>query len=311
MNSLLHSAVVSVLPTLLGTKNTQRLSILNYHRVLPEPDFMRMALPTVSEFEWQMELLAQHFNPLPLSEALSLMDYGELPERAVCVTFDDGYADNQALALPVLQRLGVPATIYVATGYLDGGRMWNDTIVEAMRIASKKKVDLSAIGLGIHNINGQDDRRKAAASIISEVKHWPPAKREAAIQYIAAIEMNGELPTNLMLTTEQLKGLSDSGVDIGAHTTTHPILATLELSEARKEILGSKDELESIIGKTVDNFAYPNGRPEIDYHVEHRDLAELAGYKSAVSTQWGWRRKPVTAGSFPGLHPGIKRPRGF
>lgn len=287
MKHLLYSAVASVLPSLLGTKNTQRLTILTYHRIMLDRDFMRAGEPTVTQFEWQMQLLQRYFTPLSLTESLSLMEYGELPERAVCVTFDDGYADNEELALPVLKRLGIPATVFVTTGYLNGGRMWNDTIIETLRIVRDKTIDLTEVGLDSYEITQQSDRPKIAAMIIKQVKHWTPEQRARAVAAVESLDKNGELPTNLMMTDAQVRNLSDNGVDIGAHTQTHPILSTLDLEQAKKEIFDAKVELESMIGKPVAHFAYPNGRPEIDYQIEHRDLAEVADYNCAVSTQWG------------------------
>ena len=126
MKNLLHGSVATILPLLLQTRKKQYVSILTYHQVLPEFDYMRPREPTVSDFEWQMELLAKYFNPISLSDALTALEYGELPERAVCVTFDDGYANNEELAMPILTRLGIPATVFVSTNFLNGGRMWND-----------------------------------------------------------------------------------------------------------------------------------------------------------------------------------------
>ena len=287
MNHLLYSAVAGVLPFFLGTKNCQRLSILTYHRVASGPDKMRPAVPTAEEFEWQMQLLANYFNPLSLTEALRLMEFDELPPRAVCVTFDDGYADNHQIAFPVLQRLNIPATVFVTTGYLNGGRMWNDTIIETLRLAKGSVIDLSAIGLGEFDISYEANRVRVAAKIIKEVKHWTPERRQWALSKIETVETNGSLPDGLMMSDAQVRDLSKNGVDIGAHTKTHPILATLDLEDAKREIMEPKEELEQLIGKPVVNFAYPNGRPEIDYLVEHRDLAEVSGYQCAVSTMWG------------------------
>ena len=311
MVHLLHSAVANILPSLLGTKNTQRLAILNYHRVMLEHDFMRASEPTMAQFESQMELLSRHFNPLPLAEALNLMEYGELPERAVCVTFDDGYADNEELAFPVLQRLGIPATVYVTTGYLNGGRMWNDTIIETLRIANGPTIDLSEVGLEKYEISHQNDRPKIAAEIIKEIKHWTPEERACAVSTVESLDKDGVLPTNLMMTDKQVQNLSDNGIDIGAHTETHPILATLDLAQAKKEVADPKEQLESLTGKPVNHFAYPNGRPEIDYRVEHRDLAEIAGYSCAVSTQWGVASKVSDRWQLPRFTPWDKAPLKF
>ena len=95
-----------------------------------------------------MALLAAHFTVLPLSEAVERLARGALPARAVCVTFDDGYADNYAVAAPILPGMGSAATFFVAARYLDGGRMWNDTIIEAVRRATGPTLELSGLGLG-------------------------------------------------------------------------------------------------------------------------------------------------------------------
>src|SRR5581483_9499448 len=90
--------------------------------------------------------IASQFTPLALDEALSRMRSGSLPARALAVTFDDGYADNAVAALPILARYGVPATFFIATDFVGGGRMWNDTVIEAVRALPASVRDLSACG---------------------------------------------------------------------------------------------------------------------------------------------------------------------
>lgn len=285
MKNLLHSATATILPYLLQTKKKQHVSILTYHRVLPEVDYMRPLEPTVSDFEWQMELLSQHFNPLPLSDALAMLEYGELPERAVCVTFDDGYANNEEFALPILRQFGIPATVFVATDFLNGGRMWNDSVIEVLRIAEGDILDLSGVGLDLYPIGEIGERRKSAGTIIREIKHWPPEKRAAAVESMES--MVGALPADMMMSDDQVRSLKGNGIEIGAHTKSHPILSTLDLDLSRQEVVESKQHLEEIIKGEVRYFAYPNGRPGIDYRTEHRDIVEIAGFEAAVSTNWG------------------------
>jgi peptidoglycan/xylan/chitin deacetylase (PgdA/CDA1 family) len=309
MKNLLHSSVATILPLLLQTRKKQYVSILTYHQVLPQLDDMRPMETTVSEFEWQMELLSKHFNPISLSDALTLLEYGELPDRAVCVTFDDGYANNEELAMPILTRLGIPATVFVSTDFLNGGRMWNDSVIEALRIAEGEELDLTLAGLGCYPILSIEERRKAAGVIIREIKHWPPEKRAEAVASIEA--MVGSLPTNMMMTDDQVRSLNKNGIDIGAHTKSHPILSTLELDSAREEVVGSKQYLESILGGEVRCFAYPNGRPGIDYRMEHRDIVEIAGFDAAVSTNWGVASSLSDKWQLPRFTPWDKTPLRF
>jgi hypothetical protein len=118
-----------------------RLSIFIFHRVLPTPDALRPGDPDVPRFERIVEFLVRYFRVLPLSQALRALEKGTLPAAAACITFDDGYADNLVAAAPVLRRHGATATIFVATGFVGGGRMFNDTIIESVRALPAGEVD--------------------------------------------------------------------------------------------------------------------------------------------------------------------------
>ena len=109
-----------------------RLSILIFHRVLPGPDPLQPDVPEAQRFEQILRWVARWFQVLPLDEAVARLAARTLPARAVAITFDDGYADNATVALPVLKRVGFPATFFIATSFLDGGRMWNDTVIESV-----------------------------------------------------------------------------------------------------------------------------------------------------------------------------------
>jgi len=116
-----------------GTRG--RLSILIFHRVLPVKDELIPDLPDVLEFERKMLWVRRWFNVLPLSGAIDRLFEGSLPRRALSITFDDGYGDNEQLAAPLLKRLGLSATFFVTTGFLNGTCMWNDRVIEAIRAA--------------------------------------------------------------------------------------------------------------------------------------------------------------------------------
>jgi peptidoglycan/xylan/chitin deacetylase (PgdA/CDA1 family) len=274
-----------LMPLLLNTRGKQRLSILIYHRVLPQYDPMRPDEPTVEQFDVQMRLLRNIFQPLPLLDALARVDAGTLPERAICVTFDDGYADNELHALPVLKKYDIPAVVFVSTGFLNGGRMWNDSIIEALRRFQGNQLDLSDLGLGCYSTESISQRLAAIDSIIRQIKHLDPAIRSSLVHEITSCSEN--LPDDLMLTDTQVRSLAHSGVTIGAHTVNHPILCSVSPELARREIGDSRAYLEQLLQRQIDVFAYPNGRPELDYRVEHRDMVKELGFKAAVSTHWG------------------------
>ena len=264
-----------------------RLSILIYHRVLAEPDPIFPNEATVASFDAQMAALKSVFNVLPLPEAIDRLKRGTLPARAACITFDDGYADNLTLAVPVLKKHGLHATFFIATAYLNGGRMFNDTVIEAIRRTNSAQIDLQDLGLGRHDVSTPQAQAKAIGHILPIVKYQPLDQREATVAALATRVTDEPLPTDLMMTTEQLKALHGAGMEIGGHTDRHPILANLDDSQTRAEIQSGKDWLETTLNSRVRVFAYPNGRPGSDYRPEQARIVENLGLEGAVSTQWG------------------------
>lgn len=262
------------------------LTVLIFHRVLSAPDPLFPGEPDEVWFETQMQWLKQWFNVLPLTEAIERLRTQRLPARAAAITFDDGYADNCTLALPILRKTGLPATFFVATGYLDGGQMWNDKVIEVVRNAKGPSLDLTALDLPDYPLDSLTDRRKSLGLLLDALKYMEPAQRERTAEHLMAVT-NIEPSRTLMLTSDQVRSLADSGMTIGAHTVSHPILARVTDEDARCEMIQSKRRLESIIGRQVELFAYPNGRPGTDYTAVHARIAREVGFAAAVSTGWG------------------------
>src|SRR5262249_16680678 len=148
------------------------LLVLIYHRVFPERDSMLASEPSAADFAAHMRLLASTFHPLPLLEAVARLQAGTLPARAVCVTFDDGYANNCEVALPILKEHGVPATVFVAPGFLNGGCMFNDIAIEALRRAPAD-FDLREMGFGHYALSDGASRMHAAQDVLSKAKYFP------------------------------------------------------------------------------------------------------------------------------------------
>lgn len=280
--TLLKPAVRLLSP---GAANA-RLSILIYHRVLPQRDPMLSGDPDADTFRWQMQVVSRLFNVLPLSEAVTRLKAGTLPPRAACITFDDGYADNAEVALPILSELGLNATFFIATGYLNGGMMFNDKVIETLRRIPGEELDLSSLGLGPRPINSLADRSAVAMEIIRHIKHLDTHAREDKVNTL--LSLNPEpLPADLMLSSEQLKRLADAGMGIGGHTVSHPILSQIPDQRARQEMGEGRETLEGMLQQPVTLFAYPNGKPNQDYAARHVDMARKSGFDAAVSTAWG------------------------
>lgn len=266
-----------------------RLSVLIFHRVLPAPDPLFPDEMYAARFDELCGWLATWFNVLPLDLAVQRMQAGTLPARAACITFDDGYADNHHAAMPILQRHGLTATFFIATGFLDGGRMWNDTIIESVRACQAPVLDVSALGLGSHALGTVAAQQGAISALIGQIKYRPVAERISLTEDIARLA-NVELPKNLMMTSTEVKAMREAGMQIGAHTVSHPILAKLTDDQSRAEIDESKRFLEQLLGERISVFAYPNGKPGEDYSPQSVEVVRSLGFDAAVSTQWGASR---------------------
>jgi peptidoglycan/xylan/chitin deacetylase (PgdA/CDA1 family) len=263
----------------------KRLSILIYHRVLPQQDPLFPTDVHAARFERQLRFLKTAFNVIPLSQAVHALRHGGLPPRAACITFDDGYADNAEVALPILQRHGMSATFFVATGFLNGGRMWNDTVIELIRRAPPR-IDLASLGLGIYTLDSMAARRAAIGALLDALKYLPLDERQRQVDAMAAL-LGVSVPDDLMMRSEQVRQLHRAGMDIGGHTVNHPIIARMDSASARAEIAAGKAELEQLTQAPVKLFAYPNGKPGQDYQAEHVAMVESLGFDAAVCTAWG------------------------
>ncbi len=265
------------------------LPILMYHRVLHRPDPLQPGIPDAAEVDRQFRALAEHFRVLPLPEALALQAEGRLPDRCLCITFDDGYRDNIEVALPLLREHGLTATVFVASGYLDGGCMFNDTVAEAVRRLPAGTVDLSFAGLGVRPISDETTRRTLIGELTQAIKYQSPEDRMVSEAHLhQLVQAAGQqMPDDLMMRSEQVLEMFRHGIDIGGHTVTHPILTSLSAELARHEISANRDALQAITGHRPTLFAYPNGKPDRDYDRCHARLVAEAGYTAAVSTAVG------------------------
>lgn len=279
-----------------------RLTILIFHRVHETADALFPAEMDAARFRERMTWVRDWFNVLPLEEAVRRLDRGDLPPRALAITFDDGYADNCRVALPILSELGLNATFFIASGFLDGGAMWNDVVIESVRAAQDGELDLTQLGLGVHRIGSIAERRAAIDALLAQLKYRPMAERAelaGGIAAIAKVAPRGDL----MMSSAEVRRLAAAGMGIGAHTALHPILARLPDAQARQEIADGRDALAAVIGRPISLFAYPNGRPGEDYRAVHVGLARELGFAAAFSTAWGAARRGDSLYELPRFTP--------
>jgi len=264
-----------------------RLSILIFHRVLAMPDPLFPDEMDAQRFDRLMALVARSFRVLPLGEAARRLGDGSLPHNALCITFDDGYADNHDIALPILRRHQLPACFFIATGFLNGGRMFNDTVIECVRHCALQRIDLAEFGLGVFALGTPELAVQAINKLLPVVKYMGLSQRQAALQQLTQICRPRQLPDDLMMTHAQVRAMHSAGMEIGAHTVQHPILSLIDDTAVEVEMVQSRDTLQSLTGQPVRLLAYPNGRPDQDYAHRHAVLAKRLGFLAAVTTAPG------------------------
>jgi len=247
---------------------------------------MRPGETTANEFDAQMRVISSSFVSETFGSLIERRRSGNSNENTVVVTFDDGYRDNIEIALPILRKYGVKATFFLATGYLDGGMMWNDRLIEAMRASVGRTVDLCNAGMGQLHIGDLAVAQHSTKRVLSTIKRWPQAERSEFVDEIAR-SAGVDFSARTMMNGPEVVSLADAGMEIGGHTVTHPILRTLTADQSRNEITECKSMLEDLIRREVVSFAYPNGRPGQDFSEDDVVRVREAGYQGAATTEWG------------------------
>jgi peptidoglycan/xylan/chitin deacetylase (PgdA/CDA1 family) len=240
------------------------LRVLTYHRVAELTDSPlldpRIISTTPAIFEQQMRYLASNFSTVSLKDVLNAVEGGgSLAERAVLITFDDGYGDFTEYAWPILKKYRLPATIFVPTAYPDrlDRAFWWDRLYRALSFTSHtelRSTPIAALPLGT-----KEERRQSLRRLQNYLKTIPDADALALVDHVCD-ELDSE-PISLrsVLSWDELRALADEGVTLCAHSQTHPILTQLSVKRARQEIVGSQLDLQREIGHVLPVFCYPDG----------------------------------------------------
>ncbi|MDQ3003032.1 MAG: polysaccharide deacetylase family protein [Fibrobacterota bacterium] len=265
-----------------------KFQILIYHRVLPERDPFAISPVSTAEFDRQMGLLRSCFRVVSLDRLTEELDAGKLKPGTVCVTFDDGYLDNRQHALPILKKHGIPATIYLATGFIGtDASPWYDKVLRAVRDAKLERVDFAPAGMAGADLSNPATRAATAYALLEWLKGFAPGPRDAHVLDLArALGSPPAAAGRLMLDWDDVRAMRKDGVVFGAHTVTHPILSTIPESEMDREIGASKAAIESALQEEIRHFAYPNGRAA-DYTQGTVRILEKHGFKTAMTTETG------------------------
>ncbi len=268
------------------------LKVLAYHRILDYPENYQYDKELISAstdaFEWQVNYIKKNFTPVTFGELVEHYENNvELPKNPIIITFDDGFLDNYTNAFRILKKHDVKATIFISTDYIGSDRtFWFDWLVHLIKTSDKTELKLDTLNYRL-DLNGKNNTR-AAYRLLKKMKKVPNDMRLAVIDELEDIcnKNNIASPESGPMTWQQVKEMSDWGIEFGSHTVTHPILSNLNKDELRKELIDSKLTIESKLGKPCDVICYPVGMPGA-YNDTVIKCCKDVGYKLGVSYKNG------------------------
>ena len=288
---------------------TPRALILLYHRVVDLPFDPQLLSVAPQHFDEHLEILRRYTQPVPLQELATAVQEDRLPRRGVAITFDDGYIDNLQHARPLLARRDIPATVFVTAGRLcRQEEFWWDELERLLLQPGMlpATLSLSINGHDYHwklgeaaeykeedyqryrdwHIEQPDDpgpRHKLYRSLYHLLHALYQTERQGIIEKLQTWAGKDSIcrPSHRTLTTDEVVLLAKGDlIEVGAHTMTHPVLASLPVAKQREEIVQSKRCLEEILDLPVSSFAYPHG----SYTDETISLVREAGFGCACSS---------------------------
>jgi len=272
--------------------------ILAYHRIatVERPQDYPLDLGLISasaqEFEAQMRALREYANPVALDRIADAVTHGgTLPERAVAVTFDDGFNDTFECAFPILRRHRIPATVFVSTEHLEDEQpFWFEITAHLMLRVAPRALVFEECPRGLPAAGDLPSRRAAIAQLHRILKACPnPRRRVLVDEWRArfAPQMDARAcELSRSITRAQLLEMSAAGIEFGSHTVTHPNLALASDEAVERELRDSKASLSQLLGKPVRSLAYPFGTPDT-YDARATSAARACGYELAVSYRQG------------------------
>jgi peptidoglycan/xylan/chitin deacetylase (PgdA/CDA1 family) len=268
-----------------------------YHDVLPTgfPEgnpLFGMAV-SVEEFAWQIAYFKKHYNPITYQQFADWYLRGaSLPSCPVLITFDDGHANNLRFALPVMQKENVTAVCFVLTGALATCRQtWFEDAYYRLMFSAARSWSLRSGDCW--PLETSEQRTAACSRFFSLCRTLSQDEQLAELQSLQSQlpvrEPDGDFSNRFeFLSADEIRRLAESGVEIGSHTVTHPILGTLQPESAKREIADSKSALEQVLGRPVPAFAYPFGATGLDFSPRDEALVQESGYALAFAVEGGF-----------------------
>lgn len=265
--------------------------VLMLHRFSYSREGPGLAAPRLREL---LELaLRRGVRFVPLREVLSDAAAGRAMARGTaCLTVDDGYRDFLQVAVPQLVTLGVPATVFVVTEFVEGRCwMWWDQVERALaaRASGNLRLGVGARTLDL-SLASSDERHVVTERAVGWIKTLPDGERRLAIRQLAdrcGLDLSLTPPDCAAMTWDEVRACVAQGMDVGPHTRTHPILSHATDAEAEREIGGSWEELRAELPEAIPVFAYPNGMRD-DFGEREMRLVANAGLEAALSSSPGY-----------------------
>jgi peptidoglycan/xylan/chitin deacetylase (PgdA/CDA1 family) len=250
--------------------------ILTYHNFCGPGDKPTNDL-SVTAARLQFEYLLRHFRVISLAEILGRLESGTpLESHTVALTIDDGRRNCYEYLFPLLKEFGVPATFFVVSSFIRREDwLWTDKVLWLSEQRSRPS------DLDPGNIEG----------FFRTLNRLRPEMRNLQIEKTAArmhVAIPNEAPPKYApCSWSELREMAASEVvEIGSHTVSHPILASITDEESWQELTVSRSQIEEGMGKKVRLFCFPNGQPE-DYRPSQIRQVRDAGYSGAVVTRFG------------------------
>lgn len=274
---LIIKFLISAITALFG-KN--KLAILTYHRVGSSSNAVAM---DAARFEQHLIWIKRYFSPVSLPDGLALQKKGLLPRGAVALTIDDGYIDSYSTIFPLLKKYELTATFFISTIGYETGYLWDEKIASIIMTTKRKKITFDNQE---YPLLTEEEKVSCLTDCLSKIKYMTIVERDEIIKKLDnySVEINS---IEQFLTEKQTLELYESGMGVGAHTHTHPILMKENAQVALDEIKQSKEILEGIIHRPIEYFAYPNGKFGIDFDISHIQMVEDLGFLAAFSTDKG------------------------
>lgn len=271
---------------------SRRGLILLYHRIAESAvDPWRLCV-SPAHFAEHLEVLARRTRVVPLTRLPAALARARRGETVVALTFDDGYADNLEHAKPLLEHYGLPATVFVATGYVGEERYWWDELAELILgphpLPGRLELAAGRVEWRVNHVGATpESREELLRRLWHDLRLLPAPERDRLLAELAAWAGVGRRTTadkGRPLRADEVGRLVEGGlVEVGAHTVTHPFLPALLSAAIREELARSRLACERLVGRPVASFAYPFGAMCAEALRQVRDT----GFSFACTTKWG------------------------